>query len=295
MMLNDSPIRFDAISHTYTAPDGRQLRGITGLLNERLGLGAYEGVDKEVLQRAAERGSEIHRLCEEWDNIGHFPEDNIDVSAYIELQAENDLRHVCSEYLVSDGHTYASPIDKVFKRGQVYDLADIKTTYRLDKEYVSWQLSVYAFLFELQNPLLSVGNLYAIHLRNGNAKMVGVERKPIDQVKKLLYTNEPMDSDPYAMPSRWIGREAEYLTFANLAEVYKKKAEAIKAEMLADMEACGASRWESHCLQVVRREASKRRVVDAKRLEADHPTIYAEYSKESESKSSITIKIKDNE
>lgn len=294
-MLKDSPIRFDAIEHTYTAPDGRQLRGITGLLKERLGLGAYVGVDKEVLQRAGERGSEIHRLCEEWDNIGHFPEDNIDVEAYIELQAEHDLRHVCSEYLVSDGHTYASPIDKVFKRGQVYDLADIKTTYRLDKEYVSWQLSVYAFLFELQNPLLDVGNLYAIHLRNGKAKMVAVERKPIDQVKKLLYTTEPMNVDPYAMPSRWMDREPEYLMYANLAEVYRKKAEAIKAEMLADMEACGASRWESHCLQVVRREASKRRVVDAKRLEADHPTIYAEYSKESESKSSITIKIKTDE
>lgn len=293
MMLKDSPIRFDAIEHTYTAPDGRQLSGITGLLKERLGLGAYVGVDKEVLQRAAERGSEVHRLCEEWDTIGYYPEGNADAEAYISLQAKEGLLHVCSEYLVSDGHTYASPIDKVFKRGQVYDLADIKTTYRLDREYVSWQLSVYAYFFEMQNPHLNIGNLYAIHLRNGKAKMVAVERKPKDQVIKLLYTQEPMDSDPYAMPSRWMDREAEYLTFANLAEVYRKKAEAIKAEMLADMEACGASRWESPCLQVVRREGSKRRVVDSKRLEADHPTIYAEYSKESENKASITIKIKE--
>lgn len=295
MMLNDSPIRFDAIAHSYTAPDGRKLSGITGLLKERLGLGSYDGVDKEVLRRAAERGTEVHRLCEEYDNIGAIPADNKDVTAYIALQAEKGLHHVCSEYLVSDGHTYASPIDKVFKRGEVYDLADIKTTYALDKEYVSWQLSIYAYFFEMQNPHLNLGNLYAIHLRKGKAKMVAVERKPIDQVKKLLYTTEPMDVDPYAMPSRWIGREEEYLKYANLADVYKQKAEAIKAEMLADMEACGASRWESHCLQVVRREASKRRVVDAKRLEADHPTIYAEYSKESESKSSITIKIKSDE
>ena len=163
-MLNCSTVRYDAIAHTYTAPDGRLLRGITGLLKERLGLGSYDGVSEEVLQRAAERGTEVHRLCEEWDNIGHYPEGNADAEAYVALQADNDLRHVCSEYLVSDGHTYASPIDKVFKRGHVYDLADIKTTYRLDKEYVSWQLSVYAFLFELQNPLLNVGNLYAIHL-----------------------------------------------------------------------------------------------------------------------------------
>ena len=75
--------------------------------------------------------------------VKFYPEGNADAEAYIALQAENDLRHVCSEYLVSDGHTYASPIDKVFKRGHVYDLADIKTTYRLDTENVSWQLSVY--------------------------------------------------------------------------------------------------------------------------------------------------------
>ena len=295
MMLNESPIRFDAIEHTYTAPDGRQLRGITGLIKERLGLGSYVGVNPEVLRRAAERGSEVHRLCEEWDNVGYYPEDNEDAKAYILLQAEHDLRHVCSEYLVSDGHTYASPIDKVFKRGKVYDLADIKTTYDLDKEYVSWQLSIYAYFFELQNPHLNLGNLYAIHLKKGKAKMVAVERKPIDQVKKLLYTTEPMNVDPYAMPIKWRDREPEYLMYANLAEVYKERADKIKAEMLADMEACGASRWESPCLQIVRREASKRRVVDAKRLEADHPTIYAEYSKESESKASITIKIKSDE
>jgi hypothetical protein len=292
MMLNDSPVRYDAIAHTYTAPDGRQLRGITGLLKERLGLGSYDGVSEEVLQRAAERGTEVHRLCEEWDNIGQYPEGNADAEAYIALQADNDLRHVCSEYLVSDGHTYASPIDKVFKRGHVYDLADIKTTYRLDKEYVSWQLSVYAFLFELQNPLLSVGNLYAIHLRNGKAKMVAVERKPIDQVKKLLYTTEPMNVDPYAMPSKWREREDELIKYTHLMEVYKRKVEDIKAEMLEEMTEQGVSRWETPFVQIVRREGSRTERFDAKRFKEEHADMYAEYVTESVTKASITIKIK---
>lgn len=291
-MLNDSPVRYDAIAHTYTAPDGRLLRGITGLLKERLGLVSYDGVSEEVLQRAAERGTEVHRLCEEWDNIGHYPEGNADALAYIALQADNDLRHVCSEYLVSDGHTYASPIDKVFKRGNVYDLADIKTTYRLDKEYVSWQLSVYAFLFELQNPLLSVGNLYAIHLRNGKAKMVAVERKPIDQVRKLLYTTEPMNVDPYAMPSKWREREDELIKYTHLMEVYKRKVEDIKAEMLEEMTEQGVSRWETPFVQIVRREGSRSERFDAKRFKEEHADMYAEYVTESVTKASITIKIK---
>ena len=292
-MLNDSPVRYDAIAHTYTAPDGRLLRGITGLLKERLGLATYDGVSAEVLQRAAERGSEVHRLCEEYDNIGAIPADNKDVTAYIALQSEEGLNHVCSEYLVGDGHTYASPIDKVFKRGErVYDLADIKTTFRLDKEYVSWQLSVYAYFFELQNPLLSVGNLYAIHLRNGKAKMVAVERKPIDQVRKLLYTTEPMNVDPYAMPSKWMEREDELIKYTHLMEVYKRKVEDIKAEMLEEMTEQGVSRWETPFVQIVRREGSRSERFDAKRFKEEHADMYAEYVTESVTKASITIKIK---
>ena len=266
------------------------------MLKERLGLGNYDWVSKEVLQRAAERGSEVHRLCEEYDNIGAIPADNKDVTAYIALESEEGLNHVCSEYLVSDGHTYASPIDKVFKRGErVYDLADIKTTGRLDKEYVSWQLSVYAFLFEKQNPHVVLGNLYAIHLRDGKAKMVEVARKSNDQIIKLLYTQEPMNVDPYAMPSKWREREDDLIKYSHLADHYKKKVEEIKAEMLEEMTEQGVSRWETSCVQIVRREGSIRRVFDAKGFEKDHPALYAEYSKESESKSSLTIKIKDNE
>ena len=290
-MLNDSPVRFDAIAHTYTAPDGRQLRGITGLLKERLGFATYDGVSAEVLQRAAERGSEIHRLCEEYDTIGAYPDD-ANLHAYVGLKNEMLLDHVCSEYLVSDGHTYASPIDKVYKRGEVYDLADIKTTYLLDKKYVSWQLSVYAFLFELQNPLLSVGNLYAIHLRDGKAKMVQVERKPIDQVRKLLYTTEPMNVDPYAMPSKWREREDELIKYTHLMEVYKRKVEGIKSEMLEEMTEQGVSRWETPFVQIVRREGSIRRVFDAKRFKEEHADMYAEYVTESVTKASITVKIK---
>lgn len=292
MMLNDSPVRYDAIAHTYTAPGGRQLRGITGLLKERLGIGTYDGVNEEVLKRAAERGSEVHRLCEEYDNIGAIPADNKDVTAYIALQSEKGLNHVCSEYLVSDGHTYASPIDKVFKRGDVYDLADIKTTYRLDKEYVSWQLSVYAYLFEMQNPHLNLGNLYAIHLRDGKAKMVAVERKPKDQVIKLLYTQEPMNVDPYAMPSKWREREDELIKYTRLMEVYKRKVEDIKAEMLEEMTEQGVSRWETPCVQIVRREGSRTERFDAKRFKEEHADMYAEYVTESVTKASITVKIK---
>ena len=79
---------------------------------------------------------------------------------------------------------FASPIDIV--TSDLY-LCDIKTTYALDEDYCSWQLSIYAYLFEVQNPDLQVKGLRAIWLKGSTAKVVDVDRISIpEEVKKLL-------------------------------------------------------------------------------------------------------------
>lgn len=292
MTLNDVPVRFDADAHTYTMVDGTVLSGVTGLLKERLFPTQYAGVDPELLNNAAAYGSAVHRMCEAYDTVGAYPE-NEDLHAYVGVKNEYELEHLCSEYLVSDCEKYASCIDKVYEvDDNTVDIADIKTTYRLDKEYVSWQLSVYAYLFEKVNPCIKVRNLYAIHIKKGVCKLVQVERKPIDQVRKLLYTTEPMNVDPYAMPSKWREREDELIKYTHLMEVYKRKVEDIKAEMLEEMTAQGVSRWETPSVQIVRREGSRSERFDAKRFKEEHADMYAEYVTESVTKASITIKIK---
>lgn len=291
MRLNDCPVRFDAELHTYTSPDGRQLRGITGLLHERLFPDTYKGVDAETLRRAADRGKDIHQMCQDWDEIGTYVDDG-NLAAYIEVCNDNGLVHHCSEYLVSDLDMYASCIDKVYRvDDSTCDIADVKTTYKLDKEYVSWQLSVYAYLLERENPHVKVRSLYAIHLRDGKGKLVEVERKSTEAVEKLLYSIEAAPIDPYAMPSKYRNMEDEIVRAAHLAKHYADKVNELKAQMLADMERVKASRWESRRVQIVRREGSVSRRFDAKKFEAEHADMYAEYVTESVTKPSITIKI----
>lgn len=292
MTLNDVPVRFDADTHTYTMVDGTVLSGVTGLLKERLFPTQYAGVDPEVLNNAAAYGSAVHRMCEAYDTVGAYPE-NEDLHAYVGVKNEYELEHLCSEYLVSDCERYASCIDKVYEVDEnTVDLADIKTTYALNKEYVSWQLSVYAYLFERVNPCIKVRNLYAIHIKKGVGKLVQVERKDDIAVEGLLYTTEPMNVDPYAMPRKWIDREDELIKYTHLMEVYRRKVEDIKAEMLEEMTEQGVSRWETPFVQIVRREGSRTERFDAKRFKEEHADMYAEYVTESVTKSSITIKIK---
>lgn len=71
------------------------------------------------------------------------------------------------------------------KEGEI-SLADIKTTYRIDKESLSWQLSIYAYLFERQNPGLKVRNLYGVWLRGDKSELIPVERRSDEEVMRLM-------------------------------------------------------------------------------------------------------------
>lgn len=182
--LKKSPVIFDEISHTYNYI-GQMLSGVTSLLHRTLFADKYTGIDPAVLAKAAEYGHNIHEQIELVDTLG-VESDNAAVQAYLRMKSENNLTTLCNEYLVSDEMVIASSIDIVFDD---YTLADIKTTSKLDMEYLSWQLSIYAYLFEMQNPSLKVPRLLAIWLpkpRYGSPMLVEVVRKSTDAIKVLL-------------------------------------------------------------------------------------------------------------
>ena len=185
MKLSHSKVRFDSDTHTYTL-DGRELSGITSLLDRQLFKDKYSGIPDEILQKAAERGTLIHQQCEMADE--GFPVVSDEAINYMLLKQKYNLRHEESEYLVSDNENYASCIDKVYRYDDnTFFLGDIKTTYKLNKEYVQWQLSIYAHLFEKQNKGAKVSSIFAIWLRGATHQLVEIERIPDEKVEKLLY------------------------------------------------------------------------------------------------------------
>lgn len=182
--LVSSKVVFDELAHTYNYM-GQMLSGVTSLLHRTLFADKYTGISAEVLAKAAEYGHNIHEQIELVDSLG-VESDNPSVQDYVRMKQENNLTPLVNEYLVSDEMTYASSIDIVFDD---LTLADVKTTSRLDMEYLSWQLSIYAHLFEMQNPGLKVPRLLAIWLpkpRYGKSMLVEIQRKPIEAIKVLL-------------------------------------------------------------------------------------------------------------
>ena len=184
--LIKSPVVFDEEQHIYTLGD-KQLSGITSIIKSLLFPDMYANVSQAVLNKAAERGTRIHNLIQLWTMGILSNEDIAELQPFLDAFHAAELDGWESEYLVSDNESVASSIDLVCldKDGNII-LCDIKTTSVLHIEYLRWQLSIYAYLFERQNPELKVHGLKAIHISKGKCDIVDIERLNDNQVDDLL-------------------------------------------------------------------------------------------------------------
>lgn len=184
--LVQSAVVFNEEQHTYTLGD-KKLSGITSIIKKYLFPDMYAAVSQAVLNRAAERGTRIHNLVQLWTMGILTQEDIAELQPFLDAISDAGLVQQESEYLVSDNESVASSIDLIcFDKDANIILCDIKTTSVLHIEYLQWQLSIYAYLFERQNPGLKVHSLKAIHIRDGKCAIVDITRLQDNQVEDLL-------------------------------------------------------------------------------------------------------------
>jgi hypothetical protein len=299
MKLTESGVVFDPIQHTYTL-DGVQLSGITGMIKHQIFPDEYKDVPQAVLQKAAERGSNIHQLIELTD--GGFPVKDVpEIESYKRIKKENKFITIANEYIVTDGKHFASGIDLVFaksKTAKTVYLVDTKTTYVLNKEYVRWQLSVYCYLFELQNPKIKIGGIYALWLRGEKSEFVPLDRIDVPTVKRLLdaevagkqFVSE-IEKSTKEYPVQIIQAERSLADLETQLKDLKEKKETLMAGLLPIMEANGIKSYKGQIIMLSRKDAYEKEFFDGKKFKEDHPDLYAEYVKTSTVKSSLTLKI----
>lgn len=291
MKLVKSGVVFDSESHTYTL-NGKELSGITSLLSRQLFKDQYSNVLESVLNNAAERGTMIHQSCELADE--GFAVDTQEALNYLKLKEKYNLSFEESEYLVSDNEHYASCIDKVYRYDDTtFFLGDIKTTYKLNKEYVQWQLSIYAYLFEKQNPGAKVSSIFAIWLRGATHQLVELERIPNEKVESLLYCDSlglqyTADSLPV------LAVEAERLIVDIESELKRltEQKKALTDGVMKAMVQAGVYSWKGEHINITRKTASVRKSFDKERFETDYPNVYDKYIKETPVAESLLIKFR---
>lgn len=289
--LNKSPIIFDEAAHRYFLIGDDftsvQYAGVTSILSKVLFPRKYEGVDEEVLQRAARRGTRVHELCQATDTIPTDAQEGDDayqaeVENYKALKAEHGITMIANEYLISNADWgIASQIDCVDSEGNLYD---IKTTYTLDKEYVSWQLSFYAALFELQNPGRNAGKLYAVWLRGDKCELVEVERKEIEQLWRVLYAWRDRETlttaDGEEIESLVTIEEQIAETREQLKALEDKRAKALEP-IQVKMTNNGIKTLDGDRIKITIVPDSTTIKFDSKRFKNDYSDLFAQYSTES--------------
>ena len=316
VQLNRSSVVFDKESHTYHL-DGVCLGGVTAIV-KWMYPDTYKDIPQSVLQKAAEYGSMVHSKCELWDRLQIGEEDV--VKDYAGLKEALKLRTVANEYLVSDEKAIASSIDVVLQEidtedADVFPLADIKTTSKIHFENVRLQLSIYAYLFELNNPGKKAGKLLVFWLpkpQYGKAAAYELQRISGGLCAKIIeaYLNH---EEPLLFPEMIeveLGGSAkepkkemkdgellsdeeaqELVRISKALEDLKKREKELKENILKRMQDEDCKKWSSDLISVIRKAASKRVTIDSTLLRESYPDIYEECKKETQVSESLTIKI----
>lgn len=293
--LKSVPVLFDQRKHTYTNQEtGKALKGITGTLIHKLFPDKYKDIPQAIMDKAAARGSTVHEDIELAESLGVAPT-TVEAKNYFNLKSENGLKYLDSEYMVTDFDNYASQIDVVFEVDKkTVDIGDFKTTSKFDKDSVSWQLSIYAYFLEIDNPGIKVRNLYGIWLRGGIARLIPVERRSVQSVKGL------MKADIDNIPFDWSPDFPDYITdneerIAYLADEIKRLSDEYdktKGEILQKMIDNKDKSFDTGKLLITVTAPSVRETFDSKKFRADHEDLYSQYKKTSETKESLKITIR---
>ncbi len=302
--VDDLVLHFKEDTHQYFLGD-TELISVTTLMRKHGLAPNYNGVPSEVLRAKAERGSLIHEEIEQYiknNNIGF----TVELQNFIKYINDTNTEIIKSEFYVYN-NIVAGTTDLLLYKGG-YIIADIKTTASLHKEAVSWQLSIYRNLLKAINPSIEIQKGQAYHFdKNGNLNVVDIELKPFNEVERLLecerlgtiYEEPVLDltSDNLELMQLIAVEE-----FIQEIELKKKAAEErqkeLRAKLLEAMEQNGVKKFENNSISITYVAPTTRNSIDSTKLKKDMPEVYEKYTKTSDVKASLKIKlkeVKDNE
>lgn len=297
--LNKSGVVFNEEQHTYHL-NGKELRGITSTLIKKAFPDTYKDIPEAVLMKAAERGGMIHNSFEMFCtlfncDINLYPSPMQELRDFSDMLQAYNLRHIDSEYLVTDGEHFASAIDGIFADGEdgIY-LVDYKTTSTLHYNNVSLQLSIYARWFEQQNPDVKVKEIACMWFKDGKSKFQPLPRVSEEQIDELIKAYLENDDDYHyevEIPEEFSAMEQEYRLLSARIDALKMRQDELKEQLMKMMEHNKQKSIKTSFASYSYLEASKSKRFDAKLFKDTEPDHYEHYLKEVETKPQIRIKL----
>lgn len=288
------PIEFREDTHEYFL-DGRKLISVTQLMRKHGLAPSYDAVPSEVLKAKAERGTLIHKEIEDYIKRKEFGFTN-ELENFVDHIKKHDVTPIASEFMVYND-LVAGTVDLVLTDGTI---ADIKTTATLHKEAVSWQLSIYAYLWNMNREIFLAHKGAAYHFQaDGTLKVVEIPLKPMAEVERLLDCERKGDiyKQDLAVSDTALAELVEVESLIKSIEEQKKAAEAqaqeLRASLMQAMEANGVTSFENESIKITYVAPTTRTAIDSAKLKKELPEIAEKYTKTSNVKASLRITLKE--
>ena len=282
---------FNEQTHTYKLND-KILPSVTQIINEVLFYNKYSSVSEDTLELAKKKGSLIHKEIEDYIKTGSTGF-TTELQSFINIVNDKKLEHMKSEVKVHNKEI-AGTIDIVCKIGDKNVIIDTKTTAELDKEYVSWQLSMYAYILETHYNV-RVDELYGMWLRDDKYKFVKVEKKTHSQIEDVLEAfknGSKIDLYSATLQTIPLDKQIAFMGLVHQMNDIENKIKEVKEAILKEMEDRGLSKVEIGDVTITYKQSTTRVSIDTKKLKEDG--LYDKYSKISNVKGSISIKIEED-
>lgn len=306
--LINNGVLFKKEEHEYwlTLPNGeqKQLFGITGAIQRQVAGHEYDNCPEYLIKKAGEYGTSVHESIERL--INDFEHDGtVETEDFRTLTADMSIE--ASEYNVTDGDYYASNIDIVCRLSDTeFSLLDIKTysNAKLNKEQkakAQYQLSCYAYMFELQNKGAKVKELYVIHICNKTkkdgslnhiAELIPIERIPSEICQALLEAdrNGTQFSNPYELPKEVEKKCKRIIKLIQTKKEVEEELTTIKKDILETMLFLDVDSWKGDGISFTRTADSTRSSFDLASFKKAFPNLpYDDYIKKSNVAGSLKI------
>lgn len=313
--LVNSGVEFLEEPHEYwlTLPNGekKQLSGITGAIQRQVAGHEYDGCPEYLIKRAGEYGTSVHKSIERL--INDFEHDGtVETEDFRMLTADMSIE--ASEYNVTDLSNddydscyYSSNIDIVTRLSDYeFALADLKTysnakLTKAQKTKAQYQLSCYAYMFELQNKGAKVKELYVLHISNKSkrdgsinhiSELIPIERIPADICKALLEAdrNGVQFNNPYELPKEVEKKCKRIIKLIQTKKEAEEELTLIKKDILSTMLFLDVDSWKGDGISFTRTAETTRSSFDLASFKKAFPDLpYDDYIKKSNVAGSLKI------
>jgi hypothetical protein len=265
-----------------------ELISVTTLLAKHGISASWSGVDADLLNKAADRGTRIHKAIEEFTVWGEsFEEDEF--SEYVDAFAElyGHIVMVPKSEVIVNNDICAGTVDLLYPT----EIIDIKTGSTIHKTDWAWQMSIYDYLAGGDDRNLEVAWLNDPKTK----KRIPIERIPTEEIEKLM----ECERKGTLYQARQL--PAEYLTYAiesvsklkfllDAVNTYEQIEKEVREKLLTAMMENGVESVTVGGALFSLVKESERTTVDSKKLKEDYPEIYPKVTKTSKVKPSVRIK-----